>query len=110
MSESAPSTFDVAIVGYGPVGALLASLLGREGVRTVVVERDREIYRLPRAVHFDHEIMRIFQSVGIADELAEARGVGGRETHNKASMRIKLIVLALIAGVSVLIAFTILRH
>lgn len=45
-----------------------------------------------------------------ADELAEARGIGGRETHNKASMRIKLVVLALIAGVSVLIAFTILRH
>jgi 3-(3-hydroxy-phenyl)propionate hydroxylase len=61
--------YDVAIVGYGPVGALLANLLGREGVGTVVLERDREIYRLPRAVHFDHEVMRIFQSVGIAGEL-----------------------------------------
>ena len=73
MSESTTTadTFDVAIVGYGPVGALLASLLGRDGVRTVVLERDREIYRLPRAVHFDHEIMRIFQSVGIAGELAD---------------------------------------
>ena len=45
-----------------------------------------------------------------ADELAEARGVGGPATHGRASMRIKLVVLALIAGVSVLIAFTILRH
>ena len=59
---------DVAIVGYGPVGALLANLLGSRGVRTVVIERDREVYRLPRAVHFDAEVMRIFQSVGLAEE------------------------------------------
>ena len=34
--------FDVAIVGYGPVGATLANLLGLYGCRTVVLERDRE--------------------------------------------------------------------
>jgi hypothetical protein len=45
-----------------------------------------------------------------ADELAAARGVGAPTQHSRASMRIKLIVLALIAGVSVLIALTILRH
>ncbi len=64
-------TYDVAIIGYGPVGALLANLLARDGVQTIVLERDREIYRLPRAVHFDHEIMRIFQSVGIASRLVD---------------------------------------
>jgi 3-(3-hydroxy-phenyl)propionate hydroxylase len=64
-------TYDVAIIGYGPVGALLANLLARDGVRTIVLERDREIYRLPRAVHFDHEIMRIFQSIGIANRLID---------------------------------------
>ncbi len=45
-----------------------------------------------------------------ADELAEARSIGSPATHNRASMRVKLVVLALIAGVSVLIALTILRH
>lgn len=68
MSEEI-SPYDVAIVGYGPVGAVLANLLGRDGLRTVVFERDREIYRLPRAVHFDHEIMRIFQSIGLSEDL-----------------------------------------
>jgi 3-(3-hydroxy-phenyl)propionate hydroxylase len=60
--------FDVAIVGFGPVGALFANLLGVRGVRTVVIEREREVYRLPRAVHFDDEVMRMLQSVGLAEE------------------------------------------
>lgn len=64
-------SFDVAIVGFGPVGALLANLLGVRGVRTAVIEREREVYRLPRAVHFDHEVMRIFQSVGLTEAALE---------------------------------------
>lgn len=60
---------DVALVGCGPVGALLANLLGRDGFRTLVLEREREVYRLPRAVHFDHEVMRIFQSIGLSGDL-----------------------------------------
>ena len=63
---------DVAILGYGPVGALLANLLGQAGLRVGVFEREREIYALPRAVHFDGEVMRIFQSVGLADRIAAA--------------------------------------
>jgi 2-polyprenyl-6-methoxyphenol hydroxylase-like FAD-dependent oxidoreductase len=61
---------DVAIVGYGPVGQVLAALLGRGGHRVAVFERYGEIYRLPRAVHLDHEIMRLLQTLGLADELA----------------------------------------
>ncbi|MGP0050586.1 MAG: bifunctional 3-(3-hydroxy-phenyl)propionate/3-hydroxycinnamic acid hydroxylase [Solirubrobacteraceae bacterium] len=63
--------FDVAIVGYGPVGQTLAALLGRAGHRVAVFERFREIYRLPRAVHIDHEIMRLLQSLGLSDVLAD---------------------------------------
>src|SRR5450755_1935155 len=62
---------DVAIVGYGPVGQALAALLGRAGHRVVVFERFSDIYRLPRAVHLDHEIMRLLQSLGLAEALAE---------------------------------------
>src|SRR6201993_692401 len=70
--EDAPQPeFDVAIVGYGPVGQALAALLGRAGHRVVVFERFQEIYRLPRAVHLDHEIMRLLQSLGLAEVLAD---------------------------------------
>ena len=61
---------DIAIVGLGPVGALLANLLGRLGLRVDVFERDRTAYALPRAVHFDDEAMRVFQAVGLAEEIA----------------------------------------
>jgi len=61
---------DVAIVGLGPVGALLANLLGQAGLTVDVHERDREIHALPRAVHFDGEIMRIFQAADLAEEVA----------------------------------------
>ncbi|ATG48851.1 3-(3-hydroxyphenyl)propionate hydroxylase [Celeribacter ethanolicus] len=62
--------FDVAIVGYGPAGATLAHLLGACGVKTLVLERESAHYHLPRAVHFDAEVMRAFQWIGIADEMA----------------------------------------
>lgn len=58
---------DVLIVGYGPTGETLAALLGKAGVSALAVERDREVYRHPRAAHFDHEIMRIWQKLGIVD-------------------------------------------
>jgi 2-polyprenyl-6-methoxyphenol hydroxylase-like FAD-dependent oxidoreductase len=69
--EGADLDFDVAIVGYGPVGQALAALLGRAGHRVGVFERFKEIYRLPRAVHLDHEIMRLLQSLDLAEPLAQ---------------------------------------
>lgn len=63
-------TYDVVIVGYGPVGATLGHLLGRCGVKTLILERDIEPYPLPRAVHFDDEVMRVFQSIGLAEQVA----------------------------------------
>src|SRR5204863_6931063 len=61
---------DVAIVGYGPVGQTLAILLGQQGRRVVVLEKQPAAYPLPRAVHFDHEVGRILQAAGVADRLA----------------------------------------
>ena len=67
--QNTSENFDVILVGLGPVGATLAHLLGVLGVKTLVLEREPVTYLLPRAVHFDDEIMRVFQWVGIADEL-----------------------------------------
>ena len=63
--------YDVAIVGYGPVGQTLAALLGGEGLRVGVFERHEEPYGLPRAIRFDHEAMRIWQRLGIVGELED---------------------------------------
>jgi 3-(3-hydroxy-phenyl)propionate hydroxylase len=67
--QGRPDTFDVAIIGYGPTGASLANLLALCGLSVAVIERARAIYDLPRAVHFDGETMRVFQTIGIAEEL-----------------------------------------
>ncbi len=61
---------DVCIVGAGPVGSTLALMLARAGHRVLVVERERAVYPLPRAVHVDDEIMRIFQGIGMTQAIA----------------------------------------
>jgi 3-(3-hydroxy-phenyl)propionate hydroxylase len=61
---------DVAIVGFGPVGATLAGLLGQRGVKVAVFDRLPGIYPLPRAFALDQEAMRTLQQVGIADAMA----------------------------------------
>ncbi|WP_081737000.1 bifunctional 3-(3-hydroxy-phenyl)propionate/3-hydroxycinnamic acid hydroxylase MhpA [Arthrobacter sp. MA-N2] len=66
---------DVAVVGGGPVGTLLAVLLGQQGHRVTIVEKWPEFYAQPRAVTFDHEIARILSSLGIDSENDPAIGV-----------------------------------
>src|SRR5262249_48000064 len=54
---------------YGPVGQILAILLGQQGWKVGVFEKQAVPYPLPRAVHFDHEVARILQGAGLGDEL-----------------------------------------
>lgn len=61
--------YDVAIVGYGPVGMAMAALLGQSGHRVVVLERYSGKYNLPRAAIFDDETMRTFAKLGIAERM-----------------------------------------
>ncbi len=75
------AAYDVAILGYGPVGALLANLLGQAGLRVGVFERDTAIHSLPRAVHFDGEVMRIFQSVGLTGRIAQVARPSSQGMH-----------------------------
>lgn len=80
--------YDAVISGYGPTGAVAANLLGAWGHRVLVVEPSREVYDIPRAVHFDGEVMRIFQALGLADEVNQLavqgkkiRFTNGRNWH-----------------------------
>lgn len=56
--------YDVAIVGAGPVGTTLAALLAKRGLSVVVLERDHDVYPLPRAAHLDAETARNLREVG----------------------------------------------
>lgn len=55
---------DVAVVGYGPTGQVLASMLGRRGHRVAVFERWPALYGLPRLTHIDGETARIVAAAG----------------------------------------------
>lgn len=84
---------DVLVVGLGPTGAVLAGLLALWDVSCLVVESEREVYRLPRAAHFDDEILRVFQQLGVAEEvLRETRLLPAYEFRNAAGDTLLRIV------------------
>jgi len=113
----------------------VVALMAQHGIRTTISNRrayegadwkrfsytakaDRDSWPQVSVVRSEDQTLarQVLRDAGLepatrfADELAAARGVGAPTQHSRASLRIKLIVLALIAGVSVLIALTILRH
>ena len=61
--------FDLAIIGYGPVGAAAANIFAAKDFNIIVIEPKKEIWDIPRAVHFDGQVQRIFQSMGIFDQI-----------------------------------------
>ena len=63
--------YDIIVVGLGPTGGTLANLLALNDLSVLVLEKEASIYNLPRAVHFDDEIMRVFNTVGIRNKLSK---------------------------------------
>lgn len=62
--------YDIFIAGMGPVGAAAAVFAGRAALQTCVVDKSVDVYPLPRATHFDAEIMRLFQRAGLVEAIA----------------------------------------
>lgn len=60
-------TYDVAVVGCGPVGLTLARLLAMKGLRVAAIDPNRLVCHHPRATHLDDEIMRLLQTLGAQD-------------------------------------------
>lgn len=63
--------YDVAVVGYGPVGAAVANLLGVHGISTVVLEHETGLHPLPRAVGMNDDVARILQAAGLEEAVRE---------------------------------------
>ncbi len=69
-SGGLPHRVEVAVVGAGPIGLMTANLLGLAGVRVAVLERNRGLLGLPRAIAYDAETLRLFAQVGLFGEIA----------------------------------------
>lgn len=65
MSEESLMRYPVVIVGAGPTGLTLANLLGRKGIRALLIERHLSTGREPRAVSLDDESLRTLQTLGV---------------------------------------------
>lgn len=61
--------YPVVIVGAGPTGLILANLLGQQGIRTLVIERNTNTVGEPRAVTIDDESLRTVQACGLIAEV-----------------------------------------
>jgi 2-polyprenyl-6-methoxyphenol hydroxylase-like FAD-dependent oxidoreductase len=64
------SQCDVAIIGAGPIGLMLANLLAAADIDVAVIERNDGLVGLPRAIAYDVETLRLFAQVGLFDAIA----------------------------------------
>ena len=62
---------DVTILGGGPVGSFLATILNDMGVSNIVIDRDLIPYQLPRAIVMDDEILRACYDHGMVEWLQQ---------------------------------------
>ncbi|HWO11117.1 MAG TPA: FAD-dependent monooxygenase, partial [Polyangiaceae bacterium] len=87
MSTDLASSYDLIIVGLGPVGAVAANYAGLWGLKTLVLERDTGSHGQPRAFSCDEEAMRIYQQIlldrqvlemSFADDIVDYVGMADR--------------------------------
>jgi 2-polyprenyl-6-methoxyphenol hydroxylase-like FAD-dependent oxidoreductase len=70
--------YDIGIVGLGPVGSFAALLLEKKGLKVLAIDKDQDIYSLPRAVSISDQGLRMTQEVNIEDIYIEnSTEVGG---------------------------------
>jgi 2-polyprenyl-6-methoxyphenol hydroxylase-like FAD-dependent oxidoreductase len=66
----------VLIVGAGAAGIATSALLAKHGVRSLLVEQRREVFRYPKARNLSFRSLEILRGLGLSDEVhAVADGV-----------------------------------
>ena len=66
--------FDVAIIGYGPVGSIMANLIAINGHNILVIDANKGTSPTARAINTDGEQCRTFDLLGFAEEVVENTG------------------------------------
>ncbi|MFJ9590903.1 bifunctional 3-(3-hydroxy-phenyl)propionate/3-hydroxycinnamic acid hydroxylase MhpA [Streptomyces acidicola] len=78
------TSYEICIVGGGPVGQLAGILLGQRGHRVGIFERWPDPYPLPRACGLSHEPVRVLQSAGLGEQFTEVSDavIGAQGTYH----------------------------
>jgi 3-(3-hydroxy-phenyl)propionate hydroxylase len=61
--------YQVLIIGCGPTAVVLANILGKAGIKVAIIEKEKDVYPVPRATHIDEETLRNFQATGLMNNL-----------------------------------------
>jgi len=73
MTKSGNKRYQVVIIGCGPVGVALAVELGQRGLSCALVERRRELQRIPKGQNLTQRSVEHFYFWGVLDALRAAR-------------------------------------
>ena len=57
--------YDAVVVGLGPVGSIMALKLEKYGLKVLAIDKEKDIYPLPRAVSISDQGMRMHQSLDL---------------------------------------------
>ena len=66
--------FDVAVIGYGPVGSVMANLVATKGYKVLIIDENEGASPTARAINTDGEQCRVFDLLGFADEVVKNTG------------------------------------
>ena len=84
--------YNVIVAGYGPVGAGAANLLGYYKIKSLIIDKEKEIYTLPRAITWDDECRRIIVPCNFADkiEVRKIRGINHINGKGESFLKIRM--------------------
>ncbi len=68
-------SYDIVIVGFGPVGQMCSNLLNNYGLKIGVVESNFDNFSEPSSISIDDEIQRVISSLGLWDSFKDSRSV-----------------------------------
>lgn len=88
LTDDCQHDFQVLIVGAGPVGLLIALRLGQAGVKTLVIEKYRELLPTTRAMVYQPVVLEILRGYGILNKIEKlaylnTEGIFWRDINGK---------------------------
>ena len=63
--------YQVAVIGAGPCGATTANFLGRQGIKTLLIDKEAAVSPIPRAIGICDEGTRILGAAGLLKEVTD---------------------------------------